>query len=83
MTPEEFAKLIQEKASEIAHLQNRVLPVKAGAAAKAHFQDNFRKSGFVNGGLQSWQPKKNRTDIRRCCPAETIFSAACDTTNLS
>ncbi|MDR2292112.1 MAG: phage virion morphogenesis protein [Prevotellaceae bacterium] len=35
-----------------------MLPVKVGALAKSHFQDNFRKGGFVNNGLHAWQPAK-------------------------
>jgi len=58
MSPDEFAKLIEQKASEIRELHDRTLPIKGGAMAKAHFQDNFRKGGFVNDGLQRWKPKK-------------------------
>ena len=58
MTPEEFTKLVEKKASEIVQLHNRTLPIKAGVIAEAHFKDNFIKGGFVNGGLQKWVPSK-------------------------
>ena len=58
MTPEEFLKLVESRADDIAKLVNRTLPIKVGNEAKAHFQDNFRKEGFVNGGLHKWQPAK-------------------------
>jgi len=58
MTPEEFTKFVEKKASEIVQLQNRILPIKSGVIAVAHFQNNFRKGGFVNDGLQKWLPSK-------------------------
>lgn len=39
---------------ELEKLYNDILPVKVGAIAKCHFQDNFRKGGFVDGGLTPW-----------------------------
>lgn len=60
MTPEEFLKFVESHADDIARLVNRTLPVKVGNEAKAHFQDNFRKEGFVNGGLHKWQPAQRK-----------------------
>ena len=34
------------------------MPVIAGRMAKDHFQENFRKGGFVNGGLHPWPQAK-------------------------
>lgn len=34
----------------------QALPKVVGRMAKDHFQDNFRKGGFVNGGLHPWKP---------------------------
>ena len=34
------------------------LPVAAGKFAKQHFQDDFLKGGFVNGGIHPWSPAK-------------------------
>lgn len=58
MTPTEFSRLIVEKGKILDNLMRRQLPVIAGRMAKDHFQDNFRKSGFVNGGLHPWKPAK-------------------------
>lgn len=58
MTPGQFNRLIQSKRQEINQLVNRTLPVKVGVMAKAHFQANFEKSGFVNNGLKKWKPAK-------------------------
>ena len=54
MTDQEFIRLLQTRATEINRLVNRVLPIKVGALAKAHFRENFRLSGFMNGGLRAW-----------------------------
>lgn len=55
----DFSKLIQAKRRELYALMRRRMPVIAGRMAKDHFQDNFRKGGFVNGGLHPW-PKTVR-----------------------
>ena len=54
MTDQEFIRLLQTRSAEINRLVNRVLPIKVGALAKAHFRENFRLSGFMNGGLRAW-----------------------------
>jgi hypothetical protein len=36
------------------------LPRKVGVIATNHFKDNFRKSGFVNGGVRPWQKTKRQ-----------------------
>ena len=36
------------------------LPRKVGVIATNHFKDNFRKSGFVNGGVRPWQKAKRQ-----------------------
>ena len=58
MTIEQFLNTIKANQKGIENLMNRVLPIKIGAAAKAHFQENFVKGGFVNKGLQKWKPAK-------------------------
>lgn len=58
MTPEEFERKIKENAGQIKHAIDRTIPVKAGRAAKDHFQENFKKSGFVNNGLHPWTRSK-------------------------
>lgn len=54
MDIKDFAKLIEAKRGELDTLMRRNMPVIAGRMAKDHFQDNFRKGGFVNGGLHPW-----------------------------
>ncbi|WP_315352450.1 phage virion morphogenesis protein [Phocaeicola abscessus] len=54
MTIEEFYQYAKRKKKELEKLYNDILPIKVGAIAKRHFQDNFRKGGFVNGGLTPW-----------------------------
>lgn len=58
MTPEEFERKIKENAGQIKRAIDRTIPVKAGRAAKDHFQENFKKSGFVNNGLHPWTRSK-------------------------
>jgi phage gpG-like protein len=54
MTPEEFVKQIRAQRRQLDTMMRRKMPVIAGRMAKDHYQDNFRQSGFVNGGLHPW-----------------------------
>lgn len=62
MTPEEFQKHIMGKRYELSMLIQRTLPVKVGNMAKSHFQNNFRKSGFMDGSLQKWTVTKRQKE---------------------
>lgn len=55
MDIKDFARLIKDKRRELDTLMRIKMPVIAGRMAKDHFQENFRKGGFVNGGLHPWQ----------------------------
>ena len=55
MTDKEFIDHLKHLQPELEHLISRTLPVKIGAKAKSLFQENFRKSGFQDGGLHAWQ----------------------------
>ena len=55
MTEKEFIDHIKHLQPELERLIARTLPIKIGAKAKALFQENFRKSGFQDGGLHAWQ----------------------------
>jgi hypothetical protein len=55
MTDKEFIEHIKKMQPELEKLVARTLPVKIGAKAKSLFQENFRKGGFQDGGLQAWQ----------------------------
>ena len=95
MDIKEYSKLIKAKRKELDGLMKRKMPVIAGRMAKDHFQDNFRREGFVNGGLHPW-PKAKRLssgaasllcgsffmpghDTGRCSPEGTISSAPSNT----
>lgn len=58
MDTKEFLSFIKSKQKEIEELQKRRLPVMVGRMAKDHFQDNFRRGGFVNRGLHPWQKSR-------------------------
>lgn len=36
----------------------------AGTVAVNHFKDNFRKGGFLDGGLERWKPRKDADNVR-------------------
>ena len=59
MDIKEFSKQLNSKKKEIQALTHRRMPVIAGKMAKEHFQENFRKGGFVNDGLHPW-PRSRR-----------------------
>ena len=54
MTIQQFEALVKAKQHEIRDAIHRRLPVKIGRMATDHFQDNFRRGGFVDGGLHPW-----------------------------
>lgn len=49
---------MKAKRRELDTLLRLNMPVVVGRMAKDHFQDNFRKGGFVNNGLQPWKPAR-------------------------
>lgn len=58
-----FSELIKSQSRELDRLIRRQLPIKIGRMAKDHYQDNFRKGGFVNRGLQKWPTtRRQQTD---------------------
>lgn len=60
MDIKDFSASLKAKQKELDTLMRRKLPVKVGRMAKDHYQDNFRKGGFVNGGLQRWPVTKRQ-----------------------
>ncbi len=60
----QFSSLIKEKEKEIDHTLRRRLPIKTANAAQRHYKENFRKAGFVNGGLHAWKPTKRQLSGR-------------------
>lgn len=54
MTIQQFEALVKAKQLEIRDAIHRRLPVKIGRMATDHFQENFRRGGYVDGGLHPW-----------------------------
>lgn len=54
MTEQQFIALVKAKQREIRDAIHRRLPVKIGRIATDHFQENFRRGGYVDGGLHPW-----------------------------
>lgn len=55
MELKDFSKQLKSHSKQIDHLMRRSLPVIAGRMAKDFFQNSFRISAFVNGGVHHWQ----------------------------
>jgi phage gpG-like protein len=60
MTLKEWIGDLQKKGKELEDLTRRRMPAIVGRMAVSHFQDNFRRGGFVDNGLQAWQPAKRK-----------------------
>lgn len=52
--------LISERLRKAVRLIETDLPRIVGKVARDHYQDNFRKGGFVDGGLHPWKDVKRR-----------------------
>jgi phage gpG-like protein len=56
----EFSRLLAAKRQELDRMMRRTMPVKVGAMAKAHYQDNIGvRQGFRNNGIKPY-PKTKR-----------------------
>lgn len=55
MDIKEFNQEIKKKKKELDDLFRHKMPIHAGRLAKDHYQENFRKGGFMNGGLKRWK----------------------------
>lgn len=71
MDPNSFINHIKSKQKALQDLARRKLPIIVGRMAKDHFQDNFRQSGFVNGGLHQW--KKTRRQLQPSSAAASQY----------
>jgi phage gpG-like protein len=60
MNEKEFINRLKSKQREFENLARRRLPIIVGRMAKDHFQENFRQSGFVNGGVHKWPDTKRQ-----------------------
>lgn len=77
MTVEQFLNTIKIRQQDFNRLVNRTLPIKVGVLAKAHFQQNFEKGGFVDNGLKKWKPAKRLMKGRIGAPSnyKTLLSS--------
>lgn len=60
MTDKEFISYLKNIGPQYERLISRTLPVKIGVKAKSIFQENFRKGGFQDGGLQPWKTTRRQ-----------------------
>lgn len=60
MTSDEraFERLVEQLKQKVEVELNDRLPRKVGVIAVQHFRQNFRDSGFMDGGLKPWQKSK-------------------------
>lgn len=77
MNVEEFTRSLASKNKQLDYLMRRTLPVKVGNMAKAHYQENFRQGGFVNGGLHKWPDARRRSSGSKAAAAKygTLLSS--------
>ena len=62
MDVKDFANELERKSREVDNLMRRKLPVLVGRMAKDHYQDNFRKGGFLNDGLHPWPVTRRQSE---------------------
>jgi hypothetical protein len=77
MTPKEFVYEIKKRRRQFEDFKSRRWGVIVGRMGKDHFQNNFRLGGFVNNGLQKWEPAKRTTSGRKGAGAKykTLLSS--------
>lgn len=56
MTPEQFTKLIEQKAKEIQTYANLRFPTEAGNTALRFINGNFRAQGWQGSTFKQWEP---------------------------
>lgn len=62
MDAKKLSQALMKCKDDIIKEVNNNLPRKIGVMAVNHFRDNFRRGGFVNGGLQPWQKTRRQID---------------------
>ena len=53
--PKKLARMVSRLKDEVEREVNDRLPRKVGIIAVQHFKQNFRDSGFRDGGLRPWK----------------------------
>ena len=60
--PKKLVQLVTKLKEQVEREVNDRLPRKVGIIAVQHFKQNFRDSGFLDGGLRPW--KKSQRELR-------------------
>jgi phage gpG-like protein len=60
MTPEEFQNKLLSVIPQLKAYVASEFPRRAAKIGVDHFKENFRKGGFVNGGLKPWAKAKRQ-----------------------
>ena len=60
MDAKQIAKIIARAPKLVEAALRDEIPRKAAVVAKNHFRQNFRDSGFMNGGLHEWKETKRQ-----------------------
>nr|DAM76422.1 MAG TPA: tail morphogenesis protein [Caudoviricetes sp.] len=75
MQSAKLVKVIARLTAEYEKEINVVLPRKVAVMAKQHFRNNFRQSGFVDGGLRPWQRAQREGGSSTSAQYRTLTSA--------
>lgn len=60
--PKKLERMVSKLTEQVEREVNDRLPRKVGLIAVQHFRQNFRDSGFLDGGLRPW--KKSQRELR-------------------
>ena len=60
--PKKLERMVSKLKEQVEREVNDLLPRKVGLIAVQHFKQNFRDSGFLDGGLRPW--KKSQRELR-------------------
>ena len=60
--PKKLERMVSKLTEQVEREVNDRLPRKVGIIAVQHFKQNFRDSGFLDGGLRPW--KKSQRELR-------------------
>ncbi len=75
MQSSEIISLVLNLTRDIEKEMYDRLPRKIGVIAKQHFKDNFRKSGFVDGGVRPWQRAQRQGGSSTSAQYRTLTSS--------
>lgn len=75
MDASQLKRIVESKINELNNLTRRKMPVLVGRMAKTHFQENFRKGGFLNNGLKTWPKSKRESGSGTNAAYKTLLSS--------